>query len=233
MRLVQAASWLHKWLALIIGVQVLFWVASGLFFAVFPIEEVRSEHRIAQVETAPLDSAALAPAAVLAARLPQPPLRLVYERDALGRAVAVAEFGEGRPILMDAADGRVLSPLNADAATEIARAHVSAAPAIREVREVTSGTPEYRGALPAWRVTYEDGLAVYVAADTGRVAARRSDLWRVYDTLWALHIMDWRDHENFSTWWLIAASAYSLILVFTGIILIPYRLGWIRGRRAS
>jgi uncharacterized protein YpmB len=232
MRLVQAASWLHKWLALIIGVQVLFWVVSGLFFAVFPIEEVRSEHRIAQVEPAALDPAMLAPAAALAARLPQPPLRLIYERDALGRAVAVAEFGEGRPILMDAADGRVLSPLTADAATQIARAHVSSAPTVGEVREITVGTPEYRGVLPAWRVAFEDGLAVYVAADTGRVTARRSDLWRVYDALWALHIMDWRDHEDFNTWWLVAASVISLAVVLAGFVLFPYRLGWVRRKRA-
>jgi hypothetical protein len=232
MKLAQAASWIHKWLALIIGVQVLFWVVSGLFFAVFPIEEVRSEHRIAQVEPAGLDAAALAPAAVLAARLPQPPLRLVYERDALGRAVAVAEFSEGRPILMDAADGRVLSPLTQEAAADIARAHVFAAPAVSAVREVTAGTPEYRGALPAWRVAFEDGLAVYVAADTGRVTARRSDLWRAYDALWAIHIMDWREHEDFNTWWLVAASVASLIVVLAGFILFPYRLGWIRKKHA-
>jgi hypothetical protein len=47
MKLAAAASWLHKWLALIIGVQILFWFASGLFFALYPIERVRSEHRIA------------------------------------------------------------------------------------------------------------------------------------------------------------------------------------------
>lgn len=234
MRLVQAASWIHKWLALIIGVQVLFWVVSGLVFAFFPIEQVRSEHRIAAPGAHGVEPAGLRSPAELASLLPEAPMRLTYERDVLGRAVALAEFDGARPILIDARDGALLSPLAADAAAEIARAYVAEAPEVREVREVATGSPEYRGPLPAWRVVFDDaeGLAVYVAADTGRVAARRSDLWRVYDTLWALHIMDWRDHENFNSWWLVAASIVSLVVVLAGFVLFPYRLGWIRRRRA-
>jgi hypothetical protein len=78
---------------------------------------------------------------------------------------------------------------------------------------------EYRGPLPAWRIAFDDaeGLAVYVAADTGRVAARRSDLWRVYDALWALHIMDWRDHENFNTGLMIVTSFTALIVNVGGL----------------
>ena len=53
------ASAIHKWLALIIGVQMLVWVASGLFFAVYPIERVRSEHRIAEHADVGLDASAL------------------------------------------------------------------------------------------------------------------------------------------------------------------------------
>jgi hypothetical protein len=234
MRLAQAASWVHKWLALIIGAQILFWVVSGLFFAVFPIEQVRSEHRIAAHDARALDPTGLRTPGELAALLPEAPLRITYERDALGRAVALAEFQDGRPILIDAREGTLLSPLTQDAAAEVARGHVAGTPEIREAHEVTSGSAEYRGPLPAWRIAFEDaeGLVVYVAADTGRVAARRSDLWRVYDTLWALHIMDWRDHENFNSWWLIAASVASLVVVLAGIILFPYRLGWIRRKRA-
>jgi hypothetical protein len=72
----------------------------------------------------------------------------------------------------------------------------------------------------------------YVAADTGRVTARRSDLWRVYDALWALHIMDWRDHENFNNGLLILVSFLALIVVVSGFILAPYRLGVMKRRNA-
>lgn len=231
MKLAGAASWIHKWLALIVGVQMLFWVASGLFFALFPIEQVRSEHRIADTQQAPivLTAHSLSDMATL---LPEAPTRVTFEQAVTGNPVAVAEFAERRPILIDLNDWRVASPLSAEAAAQIAQTYVADAPRIRETRLVTEESPEYRGPLPAWRIAFDDGegLAVYVVADTGRVAARRSDLWRIYDALWALHIMDWRDHENFNTGLLIVSSLTALITILAGFILFPYRLGWIRRR---
>ncbi len=232
MKLAATASWIHKWLALIVGVQVLFWVASGLFFALFPIEQVRSEHRIAELSPSALDASALASPAEFAPLLRAPPAKISYERDAAGRAVAVVEFAAGRPALVDLDAKALLSPLGREAATALARAYVAKAPAVRSAVLVEKETPEYRGALPAWRIAFDDaeGLAVYVAADTGRVTARRSDLWRVYDALWALHIMDWRDHENFNNGFLIVFSVMSLIVAIAGFVLFPYRLGWVRRR---
>jgi hypothetical protein len=228
MKLVAASSWIHRWLALIVGVQILFWFGSGLFFALSPIERVRSEHRIAQHEATPL----AAPITDVRALLPEAPTRVTYERDPAGDAVAVAEFAERRPILIDLDDWRVASPLSAEAAEQIARAYTTGSPRVRERKLVTEATPEYRGVLPAWRIAFDDaeGLAVYVAADTARVTARRSDLWRVYDALWALHIMDWRDHENFNTGLLILTTLTALIVTLAGFVLIPYRLGWLRRR---
>ncbi len=222
MKLAGWASFIHKWLALIVGVQVLLWVASGLFFAIFPIERVRSEHRMAVV-AAPLALAeVIAPSAL---SLAEPPAKLSLERGMDG-PVYVAEFAEAPSLRFDARNGRRLSPLDAQMATRVAQAHLRAPPSVASVERVVRNSPEYRGPLPAWRVAFVDneGLAVYVAADTGRVIARRSDLWRVYDALWALHIMDWRDHENFNTGLLIWTSVATLVVILAGIILFPYRL---------
>jgi PepSY-associated TM region len=226
MRFVAAASWIHKWLALLVGVQMLFWVASGLFFAIYPIERVRGEHRIAAHEQAALDLGTLPSPADFTALLPQAPSKLSYERGVRGEALVIAEFDGRAPMLIDALTRRVLSPLDSANAITIARAYVADAPQVREARLVRAAAPEYRGALPAWRIAFDDaeGLAVYVAADTGRVTARRTDLWRLYDALWALHIMDWRDHENFNNGLLILASFVSLVVVLAGFVLFPFRL---------
>lgn len=227
MKLAAAASMIHKWLGLIVGVQILIWIASGLFFTLYPIEVVRSEHRIATHAAAPLDAATLpAPASMGPPLLPELPTRVTYERTSTGQAVAVAEFPSRRPTLVDLGALRVVSPLSESAASAIAQAYVAGSPRVRERRLVTEETPEYRGALPAWRIAFADaeGLAVYVVADTGRVSARRSDLWRVYDALWALHIMDWRDHENFNHGLIILAAITSLMVTLAGFVLLPYRL---------
>jgi hypothetical protein len=225
MKLITAASFLHKWLALIVGVQVIFWFASGAFFAIFPIERVRSEHRVAE-QHAPLSVADLELPSGLDRRLPEAPTKLTLERTSTGEQVVVAEFSHRPPMMIDLADRRVVSPLSAQAASRIASASIAHAPRVNETRLVTAETPEYRGVLPAWRVAFDDpeGLAVYVSADTGRVTARRSDLWRLYDALWALHIMDWRDHDNFNTGLLLMASLTALIVTLAGLVLLLYRL---------
>jgi hypothetical protein len=230
------AAKIHKWLALLMAIQILFWFVSGLFFAVFPIERVRSEHVIAEPAAAPVpfDVAAdgllrLGSAGVTGDKLELGML--------LGRPVALIGASGGRPALYDLTTGRRISPLSMNAAARIAEAdHAGGARAAR-IERVTANSPEYRGALPAWRVDFDDGAnrALYVAADTGAVTARRSTLWRVYDFLWGLHIMDWRGHEDFNSPLLIAATALGLVVIATGFIMFPSRLGytaWRRRRRA-
>jgi hypothetical protein len=225
----------HKWLALLMAIQILFWFVSGLFFAVFPIERVRSEHVVAEhaARPVPFDTAAdgllrLGSAGVTGQKLE---IRML-----LDRPVGLVTPRSGRPQLFELDTGRRISPLSMNAATRIAEAdHAGDARAAR-VERVAENSPEYRGALPAWRVDFDDGAnrSLYVAADTGVVAARRSTLWRVYDLLWALHIMDWRNHEDFNSPLLIVTTALGLIVIVTGIIMFPARLGynsWRRRRR--
>ncbi len=35
---------LHRWLGLLMAVQIIAWMASGLYFSIFPIEEIRGVH---------------------------------------------------------------------------------------------------------------------------------------------------------------------------------------------
>ena len=226
------ASKIHKWLALLMAIQILFWFASGLFFAVFPIERVRSEHAIAEALARPV------PFGIAADGL----LRLgsagvtgerIEIRMLLGRPVALVSPREGRPALYELNGGRRISPIPMSLAVRIAEAdHAGEARAAR-VERVTANDTEYRAALPAWRVDFDDGAerSLYVAADTGAVTARRSKLWRVYDFLWGLHIMDWRGHEDFNSPLLIVATALGLVVIVTGIVMFPSRLGWTAWRR--
>jgi hypothetical protein len=50
----RVAGKVHKWLALLLAIQILFWIVSGLFFAIVPIEMVRSEHVKATIVPAPV-----------------------------------------------------------------------------------------------------------------------------------------------------------------------------------
>jgi uncharacterized iron-regulated membrane protein len=93
---------------------------------------------------------------------------------------------------------------------------------------------EYRDKpLPVWRVHLGDdaGTIVYVDAITGEVTARRNDVWRVYDFLWSLHIMDYRTRDDFHHPLLIGAASLGILTVLTGSILWVTRfLRWRRRR---
>ena len=226
------ASKIHKWLALLMAIQILFWFVSGLFFAAFPIERVRSEHAMAEAaaQPVPFDAAADALLKLGSAGVTGQKVEI---RMTGGRAVALVTPVEGRPVLYDVASARPLTPLPMAEAVRIAEAdHAGEARAAR-VERVTENSTEYRGALPAWRVDFEDGAnrSLYVAADTGAVAARRSTLWRVYDFLWGLHIMDWSGHEDFNTPLLVVATFLGLVVILTGFVMFPSRLGWNAWRR--
>jgi uncharacterized iron-regulated membrane protein len=227
---------IHRWLALLMAIQILFWFASGLFFAAIPIERVRSEHAVAEAPAEPLPFGTAADGLL---RLGSAGLtgERIEIRTLLGRPVALIAAGAGRPRLYDLATGEPLSPLPMDAAARIAEADHAGGLRASRVERVDGSSPEYRGALPAWRVDFDDGAerSLYVAADSGTVTARRSTLWRVYDFLWGLHIMDWRAHEDFNSPLLVAATLLGLVVIVTGIVMLPSRLGytaWRRRRRA-
>lgn len=230
----RVAGKVHKWLALLMAIQILFWFVSGLFFAIAPIDQVRSEHMKAPTPPAPISiSSAAAGLQRIAGTAPGERIEI---RSMLGQPVALITPRNGRPRLYELTSGRQISPVPQALAVRIAEAdHAGNQRALR-ASLVTEESPEYRAALPAWRVDFDDGAnrALYVAQDTGVVTARRSTLWRVFDFLWSLHIMDFKNHEDFNTPLLIIATALGLVVIVTGMILFPARLGynaWRRRRR--
>jgi hypothetical protein len=232
----RVAGKVHKWLALLLAVQILFWFVSGLFFAIAPIDRVRSEHVKTTAADLPISASE---AAVGLSKIAKSATGEQIEiKRLLAQPVALVSPREGRPRLYDLNTGAQISPLPAQRAQQIAEADYVGSESAAKVSLVTEESTEYRAALPAWRIDFDDGSgrALYVAQDTGAVTARRSTLWRWFDFLWSLHIMDFKDHENFNTPLLIAATALSLIMILAGFILFPSRLGfeaWRRRRRKA
>jgi hypothetical protein len=89
---------------------------------------------------------------------------------------------------------------------------------------------EYRGATPVWRIDLDDRLhtRIYVSPQTGEVRSRRNDIWRVYDFFWMLHIMDYKERDNFNSWWLQLFAGAGFVFALSGLIIVVYRLR--RGR---
>lgn len=84
---------------------------------------------------------------------------------------------------------------------------------------------------PFWRVRVADDLetTIYVSAQTGEIVERRNRVWRVFDIAWMLHIMDYRQRDNFNHPLLIATAFGGVCLAGSGLWLVWRR--WRVARR--
>lgn len=225
------ASKVHRWLALLIGAQAIVWFTSGLIMSLLPIDTVHGDHRIDRAaEPALMAGQEYAPVSALIATAGAP-VRQLQHRVLLGRPIVEAQLADGRVRLLDARTAAMIPPIDAKTAASIATRAYRGGRVVPTVARVERASTEYRGALPAWRASFDDDDAtrIYVAADTGRLTSVRTGTWRLYDFFWGLHIMDWTEHERFNTPWLNAFAAGGLVFGVAGVILLFMR--WPRRRR--
>jgi hypothetical protein len=199
----------------------------------FPIAQVRSEHlmREAKPRDLRISKNLISPErAVEAAKVPVSRLELA---DIAGRWMWRIESAGKPHMLIDAEQGRVNSPLDEAEARRIAVADYAGNGKIASATLIKKDPPiEYRRALPVWQIAFDDAdrTRLYVEPLTGRVAARRTDLWRTYDFLWSLHIMDYGEREDFNHWPIVLMAILALVLTITGIGLIVIRF-WPRNAK--
>lgn len=210
---------LHRWISAVALLQLAVWVTSGFFFAIVPMARVKGTP-VDGANTAPLSpSDALVPPSVILAKLAE--RGAVSKLELVGTPAGVfyrGKVGVAR-FRFDARTGeeRVTSDAEAGA---VAMHDQPGMPSVRRVDRIDHDTSfEYRGRpLPAFRVELEDGsgTVVYVDAVTAEVTARRNSVWRVYDFLWSLHIMDYTERERFHHPLLVIAAGLGVLTVVSG-----------------
>jgi hypothetical protein len=205
-RATRTVRWLHLWGGVIIGIQIILWVASGLVMVARPLDEVRGTAlRRAPV---PLSMPAGLPSLQGVEKLELGSL--------LGKPVWKLTDAQGKRLL----DGNSGEPVTVTAgqAEAIARAGTRlTGPAV--VSEISAANPagDWRETA-GWRVEFADNVRVYITAQ-GDIGAIRTPWWRFYDLFWGLHIMDWTSRENTHHPLIIAATILSLGVVLTGALL--------------
>jgi hypothetical protein len=216
----------HVWLGSLVGVPLLFWALSGLVMVWKPIEEVRGSDLLAPPAPVVLTTPAVLPSVV--AGLPL--ARVSLEQRAAGPRWVIEVRG-GPTRLADPVTGRLLGPVSAfDASAEVLARYRGDA-RITSVRRTRADDPpvELRRPVASWQVSLNDGTHIFVAADSGAVLATRTRWWRLYDSMWGLHIMDLSGREDAHQPTLIAFTVISLVTVLLALVLLPLS---IRRRRS-
>lgn len=214
----------HKWIALIVGVQVFFWTLSGLFMSLVPIETVRSENLIKKAQSYPLDiygNYISLSKAVESSSLSLKEVEGIRLRMFLDIPVFEIMDTKGTLKLIDALSGKVLSPISGELSRRVVLSRYSGDAKIKDVSLIDTPLSEYRSSYPLWRIDFDDynETSFYVSPSDGSLKAIRSNVWRVYDFLWMLHIMDYSERENFNHWWLVLAAFFAVSVTITGFIL--------------
>jgi uncharacterized iron-regulated membrane protein len=223
----------HRWLGLLMALQIIAWMASGLWFSIFPIEEIRGEHLTRPEEPLALSSmAAFKPPAAVQQALDDhfghswelSSAALIRLDGAVYWRVSGVHLEQPFNRLVQTDGGQVLPILTAAAAESRAQSRLVAPmqPQSVEWMETVEQGSEIRGRdMPLWKVSFAgpESLNLYLDPWTGEILARRTDRWRIFDFFWMLHIMDFDAREDFNHPLLQISAALGLFIALSGVAL--------------
>ena len=233
----------HRYLGIFIGIQFLFWTLGGLYFSWTNIEEIRGEHLRKDAAKIDFEKDFVSPktvveninknkdiSAIKGMRLIEISQKPFYEFAVAGKA---KNF-----IIADALTGEVRENISKAEAKKIATESLSKPLKVSETIYLTQdnvgGHHEYREQpLPAWAVTFENDLTVYLSAENGQVRSFRTNSWRVFDFLWMLHTMDFIGRDNINNYLLRAFSILGILTILSCFLLFFVSSRMFRKRRKT
>ena len=215
----------HKWLAIFVGLQFLLWVVSGLFFNIISSEQLNQRHLLLSQPLNSFSANAVDFSSIIK-RLPQS-TQLRIERTSTLPVVYVTD--QSQPLQLKTLTAVKLSQTQAK---DIARHVFHNDSNIDQILEIGADDVESRRyQQPLWRVSYldENHSALYIDAFTGKVVDLKTDIWRLRDIFWMLHIIDYRQRSDFNHWLLITVTSLASLMVFSGFLM----LFWVIGKGSS
>jgi hypothetical protein len=204
---------IHKYLSFFISVQLLLWTISGIYFAFNKIELVRGEQYLKKTEESydlsifnfKIDKAS----------------DIDFQKR-LGKEIIIINSNDSVRYLDKF--GMPVKKMSSIEAMESVINQTSLTPLIAEEVLNEKAGSEFRGrSLPIYRVKTKSKddykINVYINMYSGDVVAIRSDKWRIWDLMWGLHIMDWKERDNIDNLFLKIFSILALVSSLTGIML--------------
>jgi uncharacterized iron-regulated membrane protein len=220
---------IHKWVALLVGLQVVLWVLGGFMMSLLDIDKVHGDHNVAPQVREPVDLAHIMPVAEAAAGAGLSDVLEVQVETWNTIAIYRFETADNPSVMVDAVTGDVLSPIDEATAIHMALTDHISEPEIIETVYFENPPQEYGRPGPVWQINFDDGhgTRTYVSPMTGEVVTHRNDVWRVFDFFWKLHIMAYAnsdDGEDFNHPILISFAALALLSVLAGLLLLILRM---------
>jgi uncharacterized iron-regulated membrane protein len=216
---------LHKWLGLIVGIQLVFWMISGFYMVVVDLDFIHGDPLVRNVRVpfeAKPTSVSFADVADQFEDVTQVSLRAL---PGVSAPVFEVTTRTGKA-LVDSVTGRRLSPLPKDLIANLARQYYAGAGNLAALTLIERDAPLeiQTRPLPLWRVDFDDWLqtSLYIHPDTGVLVTRRHRFWRWFDFLWMFHIMDFDTRTDVNNVLLRAATVAGLVGALSGCWLLYF-----------
>ena len=210
---------LHKWIGLIVGIQLLLWIAGGVYMSAMPLDWVHGKHLIKP------STSDVTPSNDVLTQIDLSQYQSIRWVNRVGFPILEAINLENEFEFIDPA-AYELKPLlkltEADVSTEAIYRYTGSNP-IASVNYLATPPHEASGiSMPIYQVQFSDwcNTTFYMHPFTGQVLKVRSDIWRLFDIFWMLHIMDYETRENINNPLLIATAVIALLFCVTGMLLI-------------
>ena len=243
MHLFKVSKVVHKWVSVIVGIQLMIWVGTGLYFNLVDAELTNGNIKRQKVEHRPSKEQLarqlpkLMPIAELSIKQPQQ-IRLIWiaevpyyqvttlqgAHDYQKRQVTLLHAITGKPFDINGVLVGKIALQSFNGKAEITSIDLLEPP-ITELPKQENNT---------WQVTLGDALntSIYIDSLTGKVIAHINDDRRFRDLMFKLHFMDYGNTGGFNHWLIVLFAIMTLALSFTGVIWLIqlYRTGQLAPR---
>ncbi|TKB47434.1 2Fe-2S iron-sulfur cluster-binding protein [Thalassotalea mangrovi] len=217
---------IHKWASLIVGLQFLIWLSSGIFFNLMDHHKAGGHQYRAHVHHPDnIDrSRLIEPGVILAKADAATSLRL---SNLLGDHYYLVNHEKGlyanfknRYSLYDAYSGEPVI-VDETLASAIAMESYNGPGEITSVRYLAEKLEDFpKQKNPSWQVNFNDDVntSVYVEAGSGRIVGHSDDDKRFADIFFMLHFMDYGNEGSFNNMQIIVFAFFTFWLAATGVI---------------
>jgi uncharacterized iron-regulated membrane protein len=222
MRLPLLARTIHKWLGLLIGLQVVIWTLSGAYMVAVHIDIIHGDHLIRTPPQPAIPLRGLVEPSALHQRFPG--LQTLKLQTWMDRPVYVVQANSGAA-LVDARSGELLSPLEEPVVRDLAQRWFKGDAKIVKAELLTKLPIEVQTRQPPlWRVEFEgwNKPTFYFSPFTGEFISRRHELWRFFDFVWSLHIMDYVNRTDVNNPLVRVATVSAVFMTVSGAWLLLY-----------
>lgn len=215
----------HRYIGLLVSLQLLAWTIGGIWFTWNDIDDIHGDYLRKKPTSSQFNSQTIVPVQQALDNIADfKHLNSIKVINILGQSVYRINYNNNKTVLINAATAKQVPAISEKQAVKIAQENAAFDAKIAKIELLKETDPqhEYREKpLPAWAITfdYPSSPTFYVSTKLGTLTSIRHDSWRIFDFLWMLHTMDYQTRDDFGNWLIKIFSVIALITAISGIVL--------------